>query len=186
MKGVAYCVVGLPVAYFILGPFPGMGCGFPIVDALQGHPARKHGTHPKDFLGLWIKEEPVEFGHVANSLYFLANGEFARTNGTLRRTWHYDEEVLYLDHVSGCGNCYRGVVTEKVTVYRQGNTRMRLVPWKDQGYSREIEGWYRRTDVTRELYEKMAIQSETSDYALSSQGRSVIDAIEHAGDLETK
>ncbi len=176
-KSVVVSGFALPLLWFLLAPFPGMALIYSITDPLRGHPESKHGTNPKSFIGLWVKEEPVEFGFTSNSLAFVEDGSFARRSGTSRRSWHYDDSRLSFDRVSGCGNCYRGVVTSDFSVEFEGNDRMKLTQVAN-GYERDVKGWYRRTKITEELKTRMTLQAKLEDYTLMSQATSILDAIE--------
>ena len=172
-------VIAVPLLWFVFAPFPGLGMIYSITDPLRGHPHSKHGTQPSGFVGLWVKENPVEFGLISNAIALLADGHIGQHTGTSRYTWHFDESLFSLDKVSGCGNCFRGVVTSEFIVEFDGKDRMKLTP--ASSYSqRDIEGWYRRMDMTQELHEKMTEQAKLDDYALSSQARAILIAFEYS------
>jgi hypothetical protein len=171
-------VVATPCLWFILAPFPGMGLVYSITDPLRGHPNRPHGSHSAALLGLWVKDGPIDFGYFANALALSPNGKFSRTTGMSRYSWHNDDSRLYLDYVSGCGNCYAGVVTREYRIEFDGSDRIRLTP-VSTGRVNDVEGWYTRTEVTDELVAKMESLKDVEDYAISSQAMSVLDAIEH-------
>ncbi len=178
LKVLAGLSVAIVVLFAVCGPMA-FAPLYALRSSLSAHPERDHGTHPAQFLGLWVKEEPVEFGFRANAIGFLADGEFAGTRGTLRRSWHFDDSRMYFDHVSCCGNCYQGVVTAAFKVEFDGDDRIKLTVTEYDGYARDIGGWYRRTEITDELVARMESQKDLDDYAISSQARSVLDAIEH-------
>ncbi len=176
-RWILFTVIGVPCLLFVLAPFPGMAMIYAITDPLRGHPSWEHGEHPAEFEGLWVNEEPVDFGFDHNVISFSPGGQMPNY-GMTRRKWHADRETLYIDGVSGCGNCYRGVRTQTLEVEFDGADRMRLTRREPSRDDRGIGGWYVRTPITDDLKQRMTLQAEVDDYALSSQARSILRVIE--------
>lgn len=170
-------IIGVPCLWFVLAPFPGMAMVYAITDPLRGHPNWEHGEHPSEFEGLWVNEKPVEFGFDQDVVSLAAGGKMPGY-GMTRRKWHSEKGTLYIDGVSGCGNCYCGVMTQTLTVEFDGPDRMRLSRRPQANNDRGIGGWYVRTPITKELKQTMEKQAELEDYVLSSQARSVLEAID--------
>jgi hypothetical protein len=171
-------VIAVPLLWFVLAPFPGLGLIYSITDPLRGHPHSKHGTQPSEYVGLWVKENPVEFGFISNAISLLADGHIGQQTGTSRLSWHFDDSLFSLDRVSGCGNCYRGVLTSDFKVEFDGKDRIKLTPV--ESYSlRDIEGWYQRMDMTQDLRDRMTEQAKHDDDAISAQARAILRAFEY-------
>ena len=176
-RAVVTSVIAVPLLWLVLAPFPGLGMIFLITDALRGHPHSKHGTQPSKFVGFWVREQPVEFGFSSEAFFLMQDSTVATTPGLARRSWHFDSDVLSLDYVSLCGNCYAGVRTSDFTVQFDGPDRLQLTPvhaMRETG----VHGWYRRTEITDELKKVMNKLLEKEYSTEASHGHSVLRAIE--------
>lgn len=143
-----YFFIGVPLLWFALAPFPfGLGMVYPIRDHLRGHPEGPHGTRLQKFVGLWVRDQAVEFDFVGQAFFLLADGRFAGIPGMTARRWHFDNNCLFIDSVSRCGNCYRGNVTTEYSANFLGVDQL-FVMNKDKSAKNGIGGMYRRVEVT--------------------------------------
>lgn len=183
-KRTAAWAIVCAALWFVLMPFPGAGMIYLITDTLHGHPHRPHGKHPQSLVGLWVKEEPVPFGMLANALSLTEKGKIGRSTGMSSYTWHCEGSRLSIDSISHCGNCYAGTVTQPFEVKFEGTDRVLLTPL-GRPHGHGVEGWYRLTTITPELRREMQRRLDTarldpaSDDVEYSLARSVIDAIDH-------
>jgi hypothetical protein len=173
-----YFIVGVPLLGFALAPFP-LGCGmiYPIRDTLRGHPQGPHGTQPQNLVGFWIREETVVYDFVGQAFYLMPDGRFAGMQGMTARRWHFDNDRLFIDSVSRCGNCYRGNVTTEHTIRFVGADRL-FVTNRDKNAKRGIAGKYRRVEVDDALKSEMSRMKESADEGQSFKARTVLRAIE--------
>jgi|CXWL01.1.fsa_nt_gi hypothetical protein len=176
-KGILCFILG-GILLFILAPMPGLGAIFPIWDNLRGHPQRTHGTHPQNFVGLWVRDEVKMFDFVGQAFYLMPDGELAGYLGMTRRHWHFDDNSFFVDSVSLCGNCYRGNVTTEHTVKFDGADQM-IVGNKKKSATRGVSGLYHRVEITDELRSELNCLKKSEDENESFKAGSVLRAIEH-------
>lgn len=169
-------IVAAPFLWFVLAPFPGLGLIYSITDPLRGHPHSKHGTQPTKFVGLWVQEVTKEFGSKEKAFFLMDNWDVADIPSTSQRTWHYDDGRLVIDSVSGCGNCYSGIVTGEYTVTFDGADRMELT--HVDGHDHHYFGWYRRVEITDALREAIEQQMRSESDLEARQAKMVMFAIE--------
>lgn len=176
-------IIGVPLMGFALLPFP-IGCGmaYPIRDVLRGHPQWEHGSHPDKFVGLWIREEAIEFDFKGQAFYLLPDGLVAGLDGMSRRRWHYDNDKFFTDSVSLCGNCYAGNSTSAFKIAFRGANEM-VASNLDSSVTRGIGGTYRRFEVSDGLKANMKRLSESTDDKENSKGRNVLRVIERVESL---
>jgi hypothetical protein len=168
----------VPLLCFVLLPFP-IGCGliYPIRDVLRGHPAGTHGSQPQKFVGLWIRDETVEFDFLGQAFYLMPDGRLAGLTGMTERRWHFDNNCLFVDSVSRCGNCYSGNVTTEHTISFSGEGKM-FVTNKNKAAKRGIAGNYRRAEITGDLKAEMSRLSRSANDDESFRARMVLRAVE--------
>jgi hypothetical protein len=163
---------------FALAPFPlGLGMIYPIRDHLRGHPEGPHGTQPRNFVGLWIREESVKYDFLGQAFYLMPDGRFAGMPGMTKRRWHFDDDCLYIDSVSLCGNCYQGNVTSEHTIKFIAADHL-LVTNRNMNVKRGITGQYRRVEITDAFKSELSRLEESSDEGESFKARSALRAIE--------
>ncbi|QYK54333.1 MAG: hypothetical protein KF824_05395 [Fimbriimonadaceae bacterium] len=171
-------VIGTLMLTFVFAPFPfGMGMIYPIKDSLRGHPEGAHGTQPSNFVGLWIRDESIMFDFVGEVFYLMPDGRFAGKMGMTSRSWHFDDNTLYVDSVSRCGNCYSGNVTTSFNTQFVGTNEL-LITSQDPSSQRGIGGTYRRFEITEALKSQLKREMESDNEAESFKARSVLDVIE--------
>lgn len=164
--------------YFALAPFPpGLGMVYLIRDTLRGHPQGSHGTQPQNLVGLWVREETLMYDFLGQAFYLMPDGKLAGTQGMTERRWHFDNERLYIDAVSRCGNCYRGNVTTKHTTQFVGADQ--LIVTNRLNAKKGIVGTYRRVEITDALKPEMSRLEQSKDEVESFKARSVLRAVEH-------
>jgi hypothetical protein len=145
-----YFIFGVPLLWFVLSPYPfgyGMGMIYPIRDELRGHPTRLHGSHPQKLVGLWVRDEYVQFDFVGQAFYLMPNGRFASSPGMTQRQWHFDDSRLFIDSVSRCGNCYQGNFTTEHTITLVGADQIVVSPVQKENAKKGVVGTYRRVQV---------------------------------------
>ena len=171
-------ILGVPLLSFALAPFP-LGCGmiYPIGDTLRGHPQGAHGSQPQNFVGLWIREETVMYDFLGQAFYLMPDGRFAGMGGMTQRRWHFDDNRLFIDSVSRCGNCYRGNVTTEHDIKFVDADQM-IVTNQDKLAKRGIAGKYRRVEITGALKSEMSRLEESTNEGESFKARTVLRAIE--------
>jgi hypothetical protein len=177
-RGRMYFIVGVPLLCAALAPFPGCGLMYPIRDTLRGHPQGPHGTQPKNLVGFWIREESVMYDFLGQAFYLMPDGRFAGMRGMTVRRWHFDDDRLFIDSVSRCGNCYRGNVTAEHTIRFVGAEQL-VVTNRDENAKRGVGGKYRRVEIDDALRSEMSRLSESTDDGESFKARTVLRAIEH-------
>jgi len=182
-KNKWYFIVGVPLLSFALAPFP-LGCGmiYPIRDTLRGHPQGTHGTQPQNFVGLWIREETVIYDFLGQAFYLMPDGRIAGMMGMTETRWHFDDDCLFTDSVSHCGNCYQGNVTDVHTIEFVGADQM-IVTNKDKNAERGIAGKYRRVDITSALKSEMNSLEDSSNDVERFKSRTVLRVIEQFENL---
>lgn len=144
---------------------------------LRGHPQGPHGTQPVSFVGLWVRDKSIEFDFTGQAFFLMPNGRFAQTMGMTERRWHFDQNCLFIDAVSRCGNCYQGNVTSGFTVEFLANDQL-LISRLDKDAEQGIGGMYRRIPITDALKLKMNRLQESDNEATSFKARSVLRAID--------
>jgi len=154
-----------------------MGMIYPIKDSLRGHPQKPHGTQPPKFVGFWIREETVMFDFVGEAFYLMPDGTFAGRSGMTSRHWHFDNNRLFVDSISRCGNCDRGNVTTEYTVNFVDSEQL-LITNRDKSAKRGIGGTYRMVKITDDLKANLARMQESKDEDKSFKARCAIAAIE--------
>lgn len=157
---IGICLVFPVIA--VLAPFPGCGLIYSITDPLRGHPHRAHGTQPEKFLGMWMQENPVEYGFRAASFILLDDSNIADGPGMSFRRWHVEGDTFYGDYMSRCGNCYAGNRTAEYRYEFDSPDRMRLAHIEGT-YNLRYSGWYKRTDITEELLGQLIEMREDRD-----------------------
>lgn len=172
-----YFIAATPCVLFALAPFPGMGMIFPIKDALRGHPAGRHGTQPQKLVGLWIRDEVVMYDFGGQAFYLMADGRVAGRTGMTFRRWHFDNDRLFIDSVSGCGNCYSGNHTSEYTIKFVGKDEL-LITNRDKDADWGVNGTYQRVQITDALRSNMERLKESPNEAESYQARVALDAID--------
>jgi len=174
-----YFVTGVLFLSLLLAPFP-LGCGmiYPIADKLRGHPQGRHGSQPQQFVGLWIREEVIEYDFLGQAFYLMPDGMFAGMPGMTLRRWHFDDERLCIDAVSRCGNCYQGNVTTELSVRFVGSDQM-ILEDTNKYIKRGIVGKYRKLNVTDELKAELKRQMRSTNETDFFKARSILRAIEH-------
>lgn len=174
-------IIGVPLMCFVFGPLPfplSLGFYYPIRDHLRGHPDGRHGTLPDRFVGLWVRDTTIEFDTLGQAFYLMPGGRFAGMPGMTVRRWHFDRNTFFVDSVSRCGNCYQGNVTSEASASFSDPDHMILVS-RDKGQTKGLVGHYRRIQITKELKDLMAKQSESEDDEISFRARMVKKVIEH-------
>ncbi len=186
-RGKIFAVVGLPTllvlaffSLFGLGPFV-----YPITDALRGHPHGRHGTQPLKFIGLWVRDETVEYDSFGQAFYLTSDGRFAGSMGMTERRWHFDKGHFYVDSISHCGNCNHGNITTEASVTFTDADHMTLSS-KDTVEGRGLVGHYRRVQITPDYTALVAKQMDSEDDTTSFRARSVERAIQHFEFLSKK
>jgi hypothetical protein len=171
--------IGAPLLFFLLAPFP-IGCGFiyEVEDELSGHPRRLHGDHPQNLVGLWVRDEYIEFDFTGQAFYLLSNGRFAGNPGMTIRQWHADGDRLFIDSVSLCGNGYVGNVTSVHTVEFLGPDQMLVAHVTNANAKRGIMGTYRRVELTDAYKEEMERLSKSEDEEQNFRGYRTLLAIQ--------
>lgn len=178
-----YFIIGVPMVSFVLAPFPlGMGMIYPITDTLRGHPQSPHGTQPKNLVGFWMREESKKYDFLGTAFYLMPDGRFAGNGGMTSRRWHFDDDVLFVDAVSRCGNCFAGNVTSTHSIKFDGPDRLHIVK-KDGNVERGIAGNYRRVKITDALKAEMTRLGQSKDDEEFFKGRAVMGAIDHFENL---
>lgn len=172
-----YLIVGVPLLSFALAPFPGCGMIYPITDNLRGHPERRHGTQPQNLVGFWVRDESVMYDFLGQAFYLMPDGRFAGMQGMTVRRWHFDDNLLSVDSVSRCGNCYRGNVTTEYSVRLVDGDQM-FVTNRDKNANRGISGKYRRVEVNSALQSAMSRLQDSPNEGESFKARMVLKAIE--------
>lgn len=152
------------------GPFT----SFAMAMRIQG----RHGTLPDRFVGLWVRDTKIEFDTLGQAFYLMPDGRFAGMPGMTVRRWHFDGNTFFVDSVSRCGNCYQGNVTSEASATFSDPDHMILVS-RDKGQTKGFVGHYRRIQITKELKDLMAKQSESEDDEISFRARMVKKVIEH-------
>jgi hypothetical protein len=166
-------IVGVPLLGFALAPFPlGLAMIYPIRDSLRGHPEGPHGVQPAKFVGLWICDESVMYDFVGQAFYLMPDGRFAGMPGMTVRRWHYDNDCLFIDSVSRCGNCYRGNVTTEHTIKSLGADQL-VVTNRNEGAKRGIAGRYRKVEITGALKSELSLLKESTDEGVSFKARTL-------------
>lgn len=185
VRTVVTIVITLPILWFILMPFPGMGLIFAIIDPLRGHPHGPHGTQPEKFVGMWIQEEPEMYGFRSSAFILMDNSRVADGPGMSFRHWHVDNDRFFVDYMSRCGNCYAGNQTGEYEYEFDGSDRMKITHVEGT-FNLRYKGWYRRVEVTDEFVRKME-ELEKSDYdAIGSQARWALFAIEQYESIQNE
>jgi hypothetical protein len=177
-----YFMIGAPLLWMALAPFPGMGLIYAITDPLRGHPLGRHGNQPEQFVGLWVRDRSVMYDFVGQAFCLLPDGRLAGMTGMTERRWHFDNDRLFIDAVSHCGNCFRGNVTTECKAKFVSADQM-VVTNTDESANRGIGGTYRRLPVDASLKSKMAILSKSPDESISFRARMVLQACERAETL---
>lgn len=173
-----YFILGVPLLWFILAPFSLFGCGmiYPIVDTLRGHPEGPHGTHPARFAGMWIRDKVIEYDFLGQAFYLMPSGRLAGMMGLTERRWHFDDDRLYVDAVSRCGNGYQGNVTTTYKVKFVGDDQI-VVANEGKDATRGIQGTYRRVRIDAGKKAELT-QLAKADGAEGFRSRMVLQAIE--------
>lgn len=179
-----YFIVGVPLLWFALAPFSLFGCGmiYPIRDTLRGHRQGPHGSQPPNLVGLWIRDEYVKYDFLGQAFYLMPDGRFAGIPGMTRRRWHFDDNRLFVDSVSLCGNCYQGNVTIEHTIKLVGADQL-FVTNRDKAAKKGIAGEYRRVAVTGTLKSELKRLKESKDDSKSFKAHTVLMAIEQFENL---
>ncbi|MEQ1823776.1 MAG: hypothetical protein ABL949_14810 [Fimbriimonadaceae bacterium] len=179
-----YLILGVPLLSFALAPFPfGMGMMFVVWDTVRGHPQWSHGSQPSKFVGLWVRDELVKHDFRGQAFYLLADGRVAGMAGMTRRHWHFDNNTLFVDSVSMCGNCYSGNLTTAHTIAFKGTDQLAAAN-KDTSAKRGITGTYRRIEITPALKAELNIVRTSEKYKSDEledewyRARYVLEAIE--------
>ena len=178
-KVVITAVVAVPLLWFILAPFPGMAMIYSITDPLRGHPHRPHGNQPGEFVGMWMQEEPEEYGFRATAFILLGDSNVANGGGMSSLRWHVEGDTFFGDYMSRCGNCYAGNLTGKYEYEFDGPDRLKLTH-VDETFNLKYSGWYRRTEITEELVTELEELEKLGREAKSSQALWALLAIESA------
>jgi hypothetical protein len=168
-----YFIIGVPLLSFAFAPFPGLGLGSNIRDILRGHPGWAHGSHPQKFVGLWIRDDLVRHDFRGQAFYLLADGRVAGMAGMTERRWHYDDDRLFIDSVSRCGNCYDGQHTAEHAVTFSGADKMTAIN-ADKSATRGIMGTYNRVEITDTLKSKMNHLAKSNKYDEEWDGARVV------------
>ncbi len=178
-----FFIVGVPLLFFALTPFP-LGCGmiYPIRDTLRGHPQGSHGTQPQKLVGLWIRDESMTFDFLGQAFYLMPDGRFAGMPGLTERRWHFDDNTLFIDSVSRCGNCYQGNITTEHTIRFVGADQL-FVTSRNKKAQRGVAGKYQRVETTDALKSNMARLQESKDEGESFKSLSVLRAIKQFENL---
>lgn len=171
-----YFILGVPILVGALAPFPGLGLIYAITDRLRGHPEGQHGTQPQNLAGLWIRRETVMYDFAGQSFFLSPDGKVLGFYGMTRRHWHYDNDRLFIDAVSGCGNCYRGNVTSEHKIQLLGPDQ--LLVTRENGGDRGVAGVYTRVQIDDALKSRMSRLAESQDENERFNARMVLKAIE--------
>lgn len=174
-------ILGMPVL-FALAPFPGFGMFFPIRDALRGHPEGPHRTQPQKFVGLWIRDKSVIYDFLGQSFYLMSDGRFAGMSGMTARRWHFDNNCLFIDSVSLCGNGYQGNVTTEYSINFVDADQL-IVTNRNETAMRGISGRYRRVEITGALKAELSRLEKSKDEGVSFKARSELMAIKQFENL---
>ncbi len=151
---------------------------FSIRDQLRGHPQGAHGTHPQKFVGLWVREETVMYDFTGQAFYLMPDGKIAGTQGMTFRRWHFDNNTLFLDSWSGCGNCYHGVQTTERTAEFSGPDAL-LITDKTGAAKKGVVGKYRKVKITEALKSELDLLRKSENEEESFKARCMQNAIEH-------
>lgn len=171
--------IGVPLLCIGFGPFPyGCGLAYPIMDNLRGHPDRPHGNQPRQFVGLWVRDESVIFDFQGQAFYLLPDGRVAGMQGMTVRRWHVDKDRFFVDSVSRCGNCYRGNVTAEYNVAFKGPSEM-VVKNRDASVTRGIMGTYHKVSITDALRSDLNRRKDSKNESESFKAIHLLRVIEH-------
>jgi hypothetical protein len=173
-----WLIVGAPLLWIVLAPFPtGLGMIYPIWDILRGHPAGRHGAQPQNLVGFWIRDEVEMYDFLGTAFYLMPDGRFAGMPGMTVRRWHFDDDRLFVDAVSRCGNCYRGSATTQYTIQLVGADRLLVTP-VDKDADRGIGGSYLKVEINPALRSRMGRLEKSVEEDESFRARTVLMAIE--------
>ncbi len=172
-------IIAFPFLWFILAPFPGLGLIYSITDPLRGHPHGPHGKQPEEFVGMWMQEEPEEFGFRASAFFLMGDSTVADGPGMSFENWHVKKGTFYVDYMSRCGNGYAGNQTGKYEYEFDGADRMKLTHVIGT-YDMDYSGWYQRVEVTDEFVREMEELEQSGHDAAASQARWAVFSIEDA------
>jgi hypothetical protein len=93
-----------------------------------------------------------------------------------QRRWHFDRDRLYIDAISGCGNCYQGNVTTEHKIKFLGPDQLLIT--NERGGSRGVVGEYTRVQIDDSLKGRMSRLAESPDENQSFRARMVLRTIE--------
>lgn len=151
---------------------------YAIRDQLRGHPQGAHGTHPQNFVGLWVREETVMYDYRGQAFYLMPDGRIAGTQGMTFRRWHFDNNTFFLDSWPGCGNAFRGVETTERTAEFSGPDVL-LIADKSSAAKKGVVGKYRRVKITEALKSELDLLQKSENEEESFKARCRLNAIEH-------
>lgn len=172
-------IVGVPLLCCTLAPFP-IGCGliYPITDTVRGHPQGRHGQQPQKLVGLWIRNETVMNDFLGQAFFLMPDGRLAGMSGLTETRWHFDDNRLFIDAVSRCGNCYRGNITTKHGIRFVGADQL-VIRKIGKSTQMGVAGHYRRAEINDALKSEMSRMKDSASDEESYKARSVLRAIEH-------
>jgi hypothetical protein len=117
------------------------------------------------------------YDFLGQAFYLMPDGRIAGMGGMTARRWHFDNDRLFIDAVSRCGNCYRGNVTTEHTIRFVDADRL-FVTNRDKDATRGVAGTYRRAQINAALTSEMSRLAESADERESFKARVVLRAIE--------
>jgi hypothetical protein len=129
-------------------------------------------------VGLWVRDETVIYDYKGQAFYLMPDGKIAGTQGMTFRRWHFDNDNLFLDSWSGCGNCYHGVQTTERTAEFSGPDTL-LITDKTGAAKKGVVGKYRRVKITEALKSELDLLRKSENEEESFKARCTVNAIEH-------
>lgn len=181
IKNIWLYLVAVMAIGFLFSPAFGVFY-FPLRDQLRGHPQAAHGTHPENFVGLWVRDEVVLNDTYGQAFYLMSDGRVAGTSSLTFRRWHFDANALYIDSWSGCGNSYCGVETTELSAEFDGPNSLRISSGSDST-AKGVGGTYRRVIVNETLKSELDLRQMSDDEKQQFKARMTLDAVRQFEDL---
>jgi hypothetical protein len=147
-------------------------------DYLRGHPQGRHGAQPEHLVGLWSRDVTVESDFLGQAFYLMPDGRLVGTPGLTFRRWHFDNNKLYVDSVSMCGNCFQGNVTTERLVSFESVDRINISDPNGEVRS-GIVGKYSRVVISPQFKAELRKREESESEKESFKARRMLMVIEH-------
>ena len=117
------------------------------------------------------------YDYTGQAFFLMTDGKIAGTQGMTFRRWHFDNNTLFLDSWSGCGNCYHGVQTTERTAEFSGPDAL-LITDKTGAAKKGVVGKYRRVEITEALKSELGLLQKSETEEESFKARCTFNAIE--------